>query len=156
MVVFAVVWALLTAFYLTLAGQASAVEVSAGVLAGLTGALLSAAVRRTGERRFAFRGVPWLHVLGRPALALASETAQVGRTLARAVLRGPDAPGAVVRQEFAPGSEDAGSAGRRGLVTLGLSLTPNSFVLRVPDGRDGMRLHRLAARAPSENRDWPL
>lgn len=151
-----VAWALLAGIYLVLAGEASTSEVVAAVVAGLAAALLSVAVRRTGERRFRFSGVPWLHVLGKPALNLATDTARVGAALARTVLRGPEAEGATVRQVFAPGGEDAQDAARRGLVTLGVSLTPNSYTLRIMDERDEMRLHRLAPRKPPANRAWPL
>ena len=152
----AVAWALLAGIYLVLVGQASTTEVVAALLTGLVAALLSVAVRRTGERQFRFRGVPWLLLLGRPALVLASDTARVGVTHARAVLRGPEVGGATVRQPFARGGENAQDAARRGLVTLGVSLTPNSYVLRTLDGREEMRLHRLAERKPSANRAWPL
>ncbi len=149
-------WGLLTGIYLVLAGQVSTSEVIAGVLTGLVAALLSVAVRMDAGRQFRFRGVPWTVLLGRPALALASDTARVGMALVRAVLRGPDVHGAVVRQPFARGGADAQDAARRGLVTLGVSLTPNSYVLRILDERDEMRLHRLAERKPSPDRAWPL
>ncbi len=151
-----VAWALLTGIYLVLAGQVSASEVVAGVVTGLVAALLSVAVRRDAGRQFRFRAVPWLVLLGRPALALVHDTARVGMALARAVLRGQDVHGAVVRQAFARGGADAQDAARRGLVTLGVSLTPNSYVLRILDERDEVRLHRLAERKPSPSREWPL
>jgi multisubunit Na+/H+ antiporter MnhE subunit len=155
-----VAWALLTGLYLVFAGQVSVSEVVAGVLAGLAAALLSVAVRSKAKRRFRFHGVPWLLLLGRPALVLVTDTARAGGALARAVLHGPEvhgAPeGATVRQAFARGGDDAQDAARRGLVTLGVSLTPNSYVLRILDERDEMRLHRLAEREPSANQAWPL
>ncbi len=151
-----IAWALLAGIYLVLVGQASATEVVAALLTGLVAALLSVAVRRTGKRRFRFRGVPWSLVLGRPALLLVSDTARVGAVLVRAVLHGPRIHGATVRQAFARGGEDARDAARRGLVTLGVSLTPNSYVLRILDERNEIRLHRLAERKPSANRAWPL
>ena len=151
-----VAWALLAGLYLVLAGQVSTTEVVAGLLSALVGALLSVAVRRVGGRRFRFRGVPWMVLLGRPAVVLVSDTARVGATLAHAVLQAPGVHGATVRQAFARGNENSQDAARRGLVTLGVSLTPNSFVLRIMDERDEMRLHRLAERKPSANRAWPL
>ena len=155
-----VAWALLTSLYLVLAGQVSTTEVVAGLLSALVGALLSVAARRVGGRRFRFRGVPWMVLLGRPAVVLVSDTARVGATLAHAVLQAPGVhgtpKGATVLQAFARGSEDPQDAARRGLVTLGVSLTPNSYVLRIMDERDEMRLHRLAERKPSANRAWPL
>ena len=158
MVAGGVTWALLTGIYLVLAGETSTTEVVAGLLTGLVAALLSVAVRKDAGRRFRFRGVPWLLLLGQPALVLVSDTARVGVALARTILRGPEgAPdGSIMRQAFARGGEDAKDAARRGLVTLGISLTPNTYVLRIMDERDEMRLHRLAERKPSVNRAWPL
>lgn len=155
-----VAWALMAGLYLVLAGTLSVSEGVAAALAGFLAALLSVAVRRTGERRFRFRGVPWPRLLVKPAQTLVSDTARVGAVLVRAVLRGPgvhDAPdGATARQNFARGGDDAQDAARRGLVTLAVSLTPNSYVLRIMDARDEMRLHRLAERKQSASRVWPL
>lgn len=156
MVAAGVAWALLTALYLAFAGQAGAVEAAAGLLAGLAGALLSLAVRRTGERRFRFRGTPWLRVLGRPLLALVTDAARVGGRLLRAVLHGPDGTqGAAVRQPFRQGGAGPGAAARRGLATLAVSFAPNSYVLRIAEHRDEMELHRLAEHPSSPDRDWP-
>ncbi len=156
----AIAWALLMGLYLVLAGQVSTTEVVAGLLTGLAAALLSVAVRIDARRQLRFRGVPWITLLGRPALALLSDTARVGAALARVALRGPDvhgAPeGAVVRQAFAQGGSGAQDGARRGLVTLAVSLAPNSYVLRIMDERNEIRLHRLVERKPSPNRLWPL
>jgi multisubunit Na+/H+ antiporter MnhE subunit len=151
-------WVLLVALYLVLAGQVSATEVVAGAAAGLAATVLSVAERREGERRYAFRGTPWGRVLGRPALALVTDSAKVAGALARVALRGADAqPGAAVRQPFAPGEDDdPREAARRGIVALAVSLTPNSYVLRTMPGCDALLLHRLAERPPSPDREWPV
>lgn len=152
-----VAWALLLGLYLALAGQASMDEAVAGAVAGLAAALLSVAVRRTAERRFSFRHVPWLHVLSGPAVSLAKDTVRVGIVLARAALYGAGAVhGAVVRQPFSREGQEGEAAARRALVTFGVSLPPNSYVLRIADERDEMRLHRLAEWTPSPDREWPL
>ncbi len=140
---------------MVLAGEVSTVEVVAGLSAGLAATLLWVAARRTGKRQFRLRSVPWVLLVTRSAVTLATDTARVASVLAQAVVRGPDrVRGAVTRQPFAPGSEDAHSATRRALVTLCVCLTPNSYALAI--GRDAMRVHRLAPREPSDNRDWPL
>lgn len=156
MVAAGVAWALLTGLYLAFAGQAGAVEATAGLVAGLAGAVLSHAVRRAGERSFRLRGIPWGRVLGRPLLALAMDTVRVGGVLLRAVLRGPDrVRGAAVGQPFRHGRDEPSAAARRGLATLAVSFAPNSYVLRIAGRRDQMELHRLAERPPSPDRDWP-
>ena len=146
-----------TGAYLLFAGQASTDEVVAAVLCAIAATALSIVLRRYAERAYRFRGVPWLAVLGRPAAALLPDAWRVGRVLARAALRGPGAAqGAWMWQDFRHGGESAEDAARRALVTLGASFAPNAYVLQLPDTRDAILLHRLAERAPSPDREWPI
>jgi hypothetical protein len=70
--------------------------------------------------------------------------------------RRPDGSlGVITRQPFRQGHDTPQDAGRRGLVTLGISLAPNGYVLSIPDSRNELVLHRLTPAAPSADRKWP-
>ena len=148
-------WVLFAGIYLLLAGKITITEILAG--AGATTVALAFAVLRRGAARRRLRlRVPWLQVIGAPLVSLFPDAGRVALVLLRAVLRRPaGAAGSAVRQPFAPGTADPEDAGRRALVTLGISLAPNGYVLDLPNDGCCLLLHRLAPASPSADMRWP-
>jgi hypothetical protein len=141
----AVLWAL----YLALAGALSAAEIATGFVAAGCGVALSALLARLGRRKFALRA-PWPRLIARLLSALMGDTIKVGAALARAIFTREQ--GLRLDQPFFPGSDDAG--GRRALVTLLTSVTPDRFVLDIGERR--LVLHRFVPAPPSGNPRWPV
>ena len=148
----AIIWLAFAAFYLLLAGDVSPVELVAGVACASAATSLGIGLSHIAHRRFA--GWPSPRAIFRPLAALIPETFVVGRQLVAAIFVFRDQRGAYVRQPFAPGGDDAVSAGRRAAVVLGISLAPGSFVIR-GDRTDTMILHALPEKSPSSDRVWP-
>lgn len=148
-------WAALGVAYLLMAGKLGMQEGAVALVGGGAAAWFSFALRRGVSRHFAFSGLP-LGPLLRLAGALVRETASVGGVLFRAVLPGGRAiAGTVADQPFERGGEAPSEAARRGLVELGLSLSPNGYVL--DEAAPGaLILHRLAPQPASADRRWPL
>lgn len=91
-------------------------------------------------------------------MALYPDLVRVGLRLLAALKQRPDgAMGTIATQPFRRGDpEDAVAAGRRALVVLGASLAPNGYVLRAPQDRDVLVMHRLAAASPNPDAAWPV
>ncbi len=88
-----------------------------------------------------------------------ADTWRVGRVLLRTLAPGQahaarTAPGMLQIQPFRRGSDDPAEAGRRALVTLGLSLAPNGYVVDFATG-SGLLIHRLQPVPPQPDQDWP-
>lgn len=143
---------LLSGLYLVLAGQVSTDEVIAALLAGAAATGLALAVPRVAARHFDFAGVPWARLLLATLRSLASETWQVGLRLLRPRPQG----GRIVRWPLQAHGDRRQKAARRGLVTLGLSLTPNGYMLSVLPDREEVLVHQLVPDDPPPNREWPL
>jgi len=148
-------WAILAGLYFLFAGQVSSTELIAGTPVTIAAAGFAVLLHRTGSRCLRLRA-PWLHVVGQTLGALYPDAVRVGRVLLQAVLHRPDGPlGMVTLQPFRVGGHGAVDAGCRAVVTLGSSLAPNGYVLRVLDGEDALAMHRLAPAAPDRDRKRP-
>ncbi|MBV9841935.1 MAG: hypothetical protein JOY99_10500 [Sphingomonadaceae bacterium] len=129
--------------YLMLAGQVSATEAATAlILAGLlvawcfTDAARVRAVAEWGEhlRRW------WSAIVH-----LAPAVLHTGAKLVRAAVRG-DVRGRALVIPFVHGPQDDPSDGaRRATAVLAASLAPDSFVVRLPPGRDKAVLHAIVA-----------
>lgn len=139
------VWAALAAAYVLLAGQISVDEALAGLVMTLLAAGYGVVLRLLCRRRMSLRA-PWGRIAAGLLKAMVVETA----LLVRAILRGER--GCVDHQPFVKGDKRDG--GRRGLVTLATSLTPNGIVLRI-EGQ-AIAVHRMVRTAPKPDRTWPL
>lgn len=149
------VWIVLTCLYLLFAGQLSVSEMIAGMPAAAMATGVAVVWRQARSRPLRLRA-PWPRVIGRPLVSLFPDAVRVARVLLAALWRRPSgAVGLVSRQPFRHGANDAANAGRRGLVTLGLSLAPNGYVLRLPDRQDVLLMHRLAPAEPDSDTEWP-
>ena len=99
-----------------------------------------------------------LLMVGLKALAsVPLDALRVGRLLLLSLVRRPSGQQGMLQvQPFRQGRRgDPWDAGRRALVTLGLSLAPNSFVLDA-SSEGGLVLHRLQAVPPRPDQDWPV
>jgi len=148
-------WVILAGLHLLFAGQISGSELITGAPTTVAAAGFAVRLHRTQSRPLGLRA-PWLHVTGQTLSTLYLDAVRVGRVLLRALWRRPDGPlGVVSPQPFRVGGDGAADAGRRAVVTLGGSLAPNAYVLRVLDGEDALAMHRLAPAAPNRDREWP-
>ena len=77
--------------------------------------------------------------------------------LLRSLWRRPEGGlGRTLRQPFRRGGDGPAAAARRALVTLGLSVAPNGYVLEIGDNQDDLSLHRLSPALPRPDPEWPL
>ena len=147
-------WLMLAAFYALFAGEVSITEAIAGLVATGGAAAYGALLHRSRSRRLTL-WAPCLRVIAGPLAALVPDAWRVGRGLLKVLWRRPDGPAGVLsRQPFREGGRASEDAGRRGVVTLGLSLAPNGYVVSIED--DAIVLHRLVAAAPNVDRAWPV
>lgn len=148
------VWIVLTGIYLVLAGQVSGTEAAMAVVGGGLGAAWTRAVRRASPRSYRFEIADgkalWLAVAHLPRATIGVAAAFAGASPSAGPGRGPS-------RRFVRGRRaDPRAAGRRALAVLAASLAPDSFVLRVPERRDAMRLHALTDGAPEGDERWPI
>ena len=144
-------------FYALFAGEVSRNEAIAGVTLAVVMTAYASLLRRLRHRHLSLASAPWAHLVLGSAASLVSDTLRVGAVLLRSLNRRPrGAVGLVSRQPFRSGSDNPRDAGRRGLVTLGISLAPNGYVLELPAGGDAIILHRLVDVAPATDRKWPV
>jgi len=144
----------LFALYLLFAGQASAAELGAAVLAGTAAAGYHLHVRCRARRKFHLVA-PWLRLAWRIPLALARDTTLVGWGLLRAIAD-RDLHGGQARQPFHPGGFTPQAAAHRALAVLAASVAPNSYVVEVLEPPGGLLMHRLVPRPPEADRRWPV
>jgi hypothetical protein len=135
-----VTWCLLLGLYLVLAGQTSTDEIVAAVLASAAATLLMMIEQRVSSRRFAFRDVPWLHVVNDTARALIIDTLRVARCL----LSSPAPSGTIVREPFQSHDRDEAARGLSAVLGLSKSIAPNAYVIEVLLPRHELLQHRLS------------
>lgn len=141
-------------FYLLCAGVTTVDEDAAAAITAGLAAAYATLVRAKAGRRFAL-GAPWHRVICTPVLQLAPDAWRVAQVLAHGLI-GPAGRGRMVRQPFRHGGRGPSDAGRRALVTLSLSVAPNTYAADLPDGAEALLLHQLAQAASSPDREWPL
>lgn len=144
-------WAALLGLYLAFAGQGSAAEIVAGLLAGLAAAAFSLLLRETTEHPFHLRA-PWLGLAARLGTSILRDVGRVAAALAEAVLAGHR--GARLDQPITPVGSGRAEAGHRALVILLASVAPNAYVLEAR--RSVLVLHRFAQTAPAADERWPI
>ena len=82
----------------------------------------------------------------------------MGGALLKSLSGAPPPAGEYRDITFHPGGDDPVSAARRALVVLGVSLSPNTFVVAVDRERGLLRIHQLvpSAQPSGEDKEWPL
>jgi hypothetical protein len=145
---------ILSLSYLLFSGQASADEIGFGAGCVAASTVWCALVLRVAPHRLRLSTTATVLVF-RSLAALPIRTVRVGGALVWTVIRGAGGPGVSARA-FEPGrADDEHDAGRRAAVVLGLSLTPDSFVLDVPAHRNEIDLHQLVAAPTRGDARWP-
>jgi len=144
---------LLAALYILFAGTLSVSEGSACVVAVAGAGFYLMLARRAKVPRFAFRAV-WILVLPRLGWGLARDTMLVGRALVISIFR--VVRGELLSQRFTHGGESGAAGARRALVTLGVSLAPNGYVVRVPVRGNFLLVHQLVPAPMKTDEEWPV
>ncbi len=145
------------AWYQLLAGSPSASETYAGIPVAIAGAVLALLLRQR-SRRFDYpRGAARAAL--RAVGAILPDSLRVGRELALATMqRRRPSRGRITQQPFHAGGEDGHDASRRALVILGVSLSPNGFVIDAPPGGTSptIGIHQLRPAPPRPDPEWPV
>jgi multisubunit Na+/H+ antiporter MnhE subunit len=129
------------ALWLLLAGTVDAQEVAGALLAGATAAAVGRAVRRHVGHQDVGAG-RWLRHLPGWYLQALRDTAPVTRGLISR-LRGRPSRSRIMRVPFEVGGLGADDSSRRALVTVGISLQPNTYVLGYDHERGVALVHQL-------------
>lgn len=145
---FIAAWGCWWAASLLFAGTVSADEIALACVCGLAAALWSLRLRRAAEIRFRFEPAVFA-VAGRAVASLPRAVAKVAACLLRRQ------GGTVVRQPFVHGRERfAPDSARRAVALLAVSLTPDRFALRLPEGCDEIEIHSLVAPESARDARW--
>jgi multisubunit Na+/H+ antiporter MnhE subunit len=151
-------WLTFVVLYLLLAGSLALGELGAGALAAGLAAAARETLRHRTDQRFRAR-LRWLRLVGRTARQLLRDCIVVSGAIACAILRAESPPGRLRRVSFSPGGNDPEAAMRRTLVTSGISITPNSYVVAIDRKAERLLVHQMLAKPdPPGGRDrtWPL
>lgn len=134
--------ALFEGLYLLLAGNLSQAEILVGAgVAILAGSLLTLA-RRLRLIRFRPK-VRWLVPFLRLPAATLHESWMLMAALFRQVLRRRRISGFWVEVPYQGGGDDGRSSARRALTTLGVTFTPNDYVVSIAPGRTSVLIRQL-------------
>lgn len=151
-------WTALLVFYLLLAAKWSWQEASAGAVAAGIATTAAVATYRAGGLAFRPR-LRWLRLLARIPWSIFVDCGVVAAALWRRLVHGEMVTGSFRTVPFDPGGEGSVSAARRALVTAGVSLAPNTYVVAIDRDRGLLFVHQLVpSPQPPGNgdREWPL
>ena len=147
-------WLVLAGFYLSFAGDVGMVEIIAMVICCSLGTALAVGLSLVAREHFMLRPPP--RAILRPLAALLPEFLAVGRALILVAVRGDRGNrGGWVHQPFDFGAAAPREAGRRAVTTIGVSLTPRTFVVRGERETGSLLLHGFPAKAASSDERWP-
>jgi len=141
---FLVAWAILLGVYLILVGSASTSELWVGAVLAAGVTVLLSWSKSTGMLALRLRWqdlAPLRYVPG----AILRETGQDFYALVRR-LAGQEVEGITLRLPFAPTGKDPESATRRALAIFGVTITPNSYVVRVDTDKGEILIRQLVGR----------
>lgn len=145
----------LAALYAICAGTLSIHEFIAGVIALAMAAAFATLITAVG-RPIRLRA-PWVRLIGRVLASIVLDSIKVGLQLVRQLKGRPVRPMGVLReQSFDSGSLAPADAGRRALVTLAVSLSPNKYVVAISPDKPWLILHAMVHVKPSANARWPV
>jgi hypothetical protein len=133
-------WCLLLGLYLVLAGQTSTDEIVAAALAAAAATLLLMIEQRISTRKFVFRGVPWLRIVGDTAQVLIIDMLRVTSSL----LSSSAPAGTIVREPFLSHARDEAARGLSAVLGLSKSIAPNAYIIEVLLPRHELLQHRLS------------
>lgn len=151
-------WTIFFGLYLLFASKLAGSEVVVGFAAAALAATGATLTSRAARQRFRAR-VRWLLLLGRLPGRILTDCGMVGLALWRRLARRKTVKGKFRTIPFDPGGQDALSTVRRALVTAGISLAPNTYVVAIDRRRRVLLVHQLipSARLTGKgDREWPL
>jgi len=149
---FTLAWAVCGGAYLLFCGQFSTEDFAAAAGCGLTGALWTMAIRRAAPFQFRVEKAA-VNAGLRAAAGLPWATLRVAAKLLETIAKGGE--GAMTTAPFFAGrQDDPADAGRRAVAVLGVSLAPDSFVIRLPEGENQIHAHALVKKAGGADARW--
>ena len=151
-------WAILFGLYLLFAAKLAAAEALVGGVAAALAATGTMATARAADLHFRPR-IRWLRLIVRIPGRVLADCGIVGLALWRRIVQRQNVDGTFRIVPFDPGSDDAVSVARRALVTGGVSLAPNTYVVAVDRQRSVLLVHQLVPSAEPPgggDREWPL
>jgi multisubunit Na+/H+ antiporter MnhE subunit len=151
-------WCGLFGLYLLLAAQVTVEEAVVGAIAAALAATGTTVTGQAGSLNFRAR-LSWLWRFCRLPIRVVVESGIVGVALWRQIVGRQDVQGTFRLVPFNCGGEDAMSGARRALVTAGVSLAPNTYVVELDRKQGVMIVHQLVP--PTEppghgDEEWPL
>lgn len=151
-------WVTLVPLYLLLASKLKPSEIGAGILAAALATVAILAVRKQGVAHFAPK-LSWIsHFRTTPGTIIA-DCGVVAQALWQHLALRKNVEGKFRVIPFDPGGDDARSAARRALVTAGITLGPNTYVIQVHQDKGLIAVHQLLAdkELPGKgDKEWPL
>lgn len=149
------IWLAMFGLWMLLVGSADLPEIVFGVASATIAAAGFVIVRTHDDMRLRFRPRQIAILLRRlPPKVLVDCARVLGATWL--AISGRRISGQLVRVPFRPGSaDDPDDAARRALVVFGVSLAPNTVVVRI-DQRDVLEHQLLTAPIETNDPEWPL
>lgn len=151
-------WAALFGLYLLFVAKLTAAEALVGSVAAALAATGTMATARAADLHFRPR-IRWLRLLLRLPWRVLADCGIVGMALWRQIVQRQNVDGAFRIVPFDSGGDDAVSTARRALVTAGVSLAPNTYVVAVDRQRGVLLVHQLVPSSEPPgggDREWPL
>ncbi len=151
-------WLPLLVLYLLLTGKPTWEEASAGLAAAAIATVGAVVAARAAALEFQPR-LRWLVRLGRPFLQMLLDCCLVLGALWPRLVQGKNVEGVFSTIPFDPGGDDPQQAARRALITVGITLAPNTYVIGMDRQQGLILVHQLIpTRQPpgNGNREWPL
>lgn len=152
------VWFVFFGTYMLFAAKLSWQEAIAGSVIALFGAIAAIATIQAAELRYRPR-LAWIWRLSGLPISVVRDCYVVGQALWWRVTNRRSVTGALLALPFNPGGDDAESAARRAIVTAGVSISPNTFVVAIDRVHGVLLVHQLVkSPEPPGNgdREWPL
>lgn len=140
-------WLLFLGLYLLLAGKGNASELAAGAFAATVTLLLTAMLRERFKRPLRIKP-RWLWLLWRVPVAMLTETWQLLVALCRE-LAGCHVEGEMIEYPFT-GPDDRHESARRAVMTFGVCITPNSYLVYVDRQHKRVLIRQLVGKELSK------
>ena len=138
-------WAAMFVAWIALDDTIARPELVVGAVAAAIAAAIAFTVQRRGYISFQPRA-RWLMQIPRLAWTVLADCALLGGALWRRVVRREAVEGTTIRVPFDYGGDNPRDGARRALVNVGVSLTPNSFVIDIDPEAGSLLVHQLVAR----------
>jgi multisubunit Na+/H+ antiporter MnhE subunit len=141
----------LCGLYLGLAGGLASAEIGAAALSSALTLALCLWLHRSAERQFRLHP-HWILLAGRIARHVLRDCLIVTRALIAALARRRHITGVFRELRWESHEDPREAASLRALVTIGLSLAPNSYVVDVRADEQRLIIHHLVPPAPDQEK----